>query len=58
MNRRIPEGGTGPGDPRVSANQPPPLVGHNVVTSDPSLVEAVTRHASAAVVDTVVVPRS
>ncbi|MGZ5398707.1 MAG: acyl-CoA dehydrogenase family protein [Nocardioides sp.] len=51
MNRRIREGGTGPGDRRVSANQPPPLVGHNVVTSDPSLVEAVTRHASAAVVD-------
>jgi putative acyl-CoA dehydrogenase len=36
---------------RVAANQPPPLVGHNVVTSDLALVEAVTRHASAEVVD-------
>ena len=33
---------------RVAANQPPPLVGHDVVTSDAALVEAVTRHASAA----------
>ena len=36
---------------RVAANQPPPLVGHNVVTSDLALVEAATRHASAEVVD-------
>ncbi len=36
---------------RAAANQPPPLVGHNVVTSDVALVEAVTRHAGAAVVD-------
>jgi putative acyl-CoA dehydrogenase len=36
---------------RVAANQPPPLVGHDVVTSDVALVEAVTRHASAEVVD-------
>ena len=36
---------------RVAANQPPPLVGHDVVTSDAALVEAVTRHASADVVD-------
>ena len=36
---------------RVAANQPPPLVGHDVVTSDAALVEAVTRHASAEVVD-------
>jgi putative acyl-CoA dehydrogenase len=36
---------------RVTANQAPPLVGHNVVTSDRALVEAVTRHASAEVVD-------
>ena len=36
---------------RVATNQPPPLVGHNVVTSDTALVEAVTRHASAEVVD-------
>jgi putative acyl-CoA dehydrogenase len=32
---------------RDAANQPPPLVGHNVVASDQALVEAVTRHASA-----------
>ena len=38
-------------DIRVATNQAPPLVGHNVVTGDPSLVEAVTRHASAEVVD-------
>ncbi|MEO6509634.1 MAG: acyl-CoA dehydrogenase family protein [Nocardioides sp.] len=31
------------------ANQAPPLVGHDVVTSDTALVEAVTRHASAEV---------
>ncbi|HET9996406.1 MAG TPA: acyl-CoA dehydrogenase family protein [Nocardioides sp.] len=36
---------------RVAANQPPPLVGHDVVTSDAALVEAVVRHASADVVD-------
>ncbi|MGH3308668.1 MAG: DNA alkylation response protein, partial [Nocardioides sp.] len=36
---------------RVATNQSPPLVGHNVVTSDAALVEAVTRHASADVVD-------
>jgi putative acyl-CoA dehydrogenase len=36
---------------RAAANQSPPLVGHNVITSDPALVEAVTRHAGAAVVD-------
>jgi putative acyl-CoA dehydrogenase len=39
------------GDLRASTNQPPPLVGHNVVTSDAALVEAVTRHAAAEVVD-------
>jgi putative acyl-CoA dehydrogenase len=32
------------------ANQAPPLVGHDVVSSDVALVEAVTRHASAEVV--------
>jgi putative acyl-CoA dehydrogenase len=37
-------------DIRVAHNQPPPLVGHNTVTSDHALVEAVTRHASADVV--------
>ncbi len=36
---------------RAAANQPPPLAGHNVVTSDAALVEAVTRHAGTAVVD-------
>ena len=36
---------------RVAANQPPPLVGHDVVAWDAALVEAVTRHASAVVVD-------
>ena len=39
---------------RAAANQPPPLAGHNVVTSDSALVEAVTRHAGAAVVDDLV----
>ena len=38
-------------DIRVTSNQAPPLVGHNVVTSDRALVDAVTRHASAAVVE-------
>jgi putative acyl-CoA dehydrogenase len=41
-------------DIRVSTNQAPPLVGHNVVTADRALVEAVTRHASAEVVDDLV----
>jgi putative acyl-CoA dehydrogenase len=36
---------------RVAANQPPPLVGHDVVTSDAALVEAVVRHASLDVLD-------
>jgi len=36
---------------RAATNQPPPLVGHNVVTGDAALVEAVTRHAGAPVVD-------
>ena len=40
-----------PGDNRVARNQAPPLAGHNVVTSDAALVEAVTRHASSEVVD-------
>ena len=39
-----------PIDNRVATNQPPPLVGHNVVTSDEALVDAVTRHASSEVV--------
>ena len=51
MSSRNPAGGSAPEDLRASANQAPPLVGHNVVTSDRALVEAVTRHASAEVVD-------
>jgi putative acyl-CoA dehydrogenase len=39
------------GEIRVATNQSPPLVGHNVVTTDAALVEAVTRHAAAEVVD-------
>src|SRR4051794_30202967 len=38
-------------DIRVTSNQAPPLVDHNTVTSDLALVEAVTRHASAAMVE-------
>jgi putative acyl-CoA dehydrogenase len=34
------------GDARVARNQAPPLVGHNTVTSDAALVEAVTRHGT------------
>ncbi len=37
-------------DNRVARNQAPPLVGHNTVTSDAALVDAVTRHASAGTV--------
>jgi putative acyl-CoA dehydrogenase len=33
-------------DLRVTTNQAPPLVGHNVVTSDAALTEAVLRHGS------------
>ncbi len=43
-------GGPPPRDLRRSSNQAPPLVGHNVVTSDAALVEAVTRHGSEQVV--------
>ena len=39
---------------RVTDNQAPPLVGHNVVTSDVALTEAVTRHGSAALIDDLV----
>ena len=38
-------------DLRASGNQAPLLAGHDVVTGDRALVEAVTRHASAEVVD-------
>ncbi|GAA5130697.1 DNA alkylation response protein [Alloalcanivorax gelatiniphagus] len=38
-------------DPRTATNQAPALVGHNVVTSDPALTEAITRHGSADLVD-------
>ncbi|MFP5253240.1 MAG: acyl-CoA dehydrogenase family protein [Actinomycetes bacterium] len=41
-------------DIRATSNQAPPLVGHNVVTSDRALVDAVTRHASAVVVEDLV----
>ena len=36
---------------RAAANQAPPLVGHNVVTADLALVEAVARHGSAEVLE-------
>ncbi|WP_182526609.1 acyl-CoA dehydrogenase family protein [Nocardioides dongkuii] len=36
---------------RTVTNQAPPLVGHNVVTADRALTEAVVRHGSPAVVD-------
>jgi putative acyl-CoA dehydrogenase len=39
---------------RAATNQPPPLVGHNVVATDHALVEAVTRHAGASVVEDLV----
>src|SRR4051794_7460907 len=38
-------------DIRDATNQAPPLVDHNTVTSDTALVAAVTRHASAEVVE-------
>ena len=38
-------------DLRATTNQVPALVGHNVVTSDLALTEAVTRLGSTAVVD-------
>jgi putative acyl-CoA dehydrogenase len=36
---------------RAATNQPPPLVGHNVVASDRALVDALVRHAGPSVVD-------
>ncbi|WP_457205886.1 acyl-CoA dehydrogenase family protein [Nocardioides sp. P5_C9_2] len=39
---------------RDATNQAPPLVGHNVVTSDLALTEAVRRHGSDAVLDDLV----
>ena len=39
---------------RVVTNQAPPLVGHNVVTADLALSEAVVRHASPAVLEDLV----
>lgn len=39
---------------RTVTNQAPPLVGHNVVTADAALTEAVVRHGSAEVVDDLV----
>ncbi|QNN52468.1 acyl-CoA dehydrogenase family protein [Nocardioides mesophilus] len=41
-------------DIRDATNQAPPLVGHNTVTSDHALVDAVTRHASSATVEDLV----
>ena len=38
-------------DVRTATNQAPALVGHNVVTSDLALTDAVLRHASADVLD-------
>jgi putative acyl-CoA dehydrogenase len=40
-----------PPDPRAATNQAPPLEGHNVVTSDAALSEAVLRHGSQEVLD-------
>src|SRR5687768_12646390 len=40
-----------PASHRIVTNQPPPLVGHNVVTSDVALTEAISRHGSEEVVD-------
>ncbi|MCR6032999.1 DNA alkylation response protein [Nocardioides sp. zg-579] len=39
---------------RVTTNQAPPLVGHNVVTADRALAEAVLRHGSPEVLDDLV----
>jgi putative acyl-CoA dehydrogenase len=41
----------GRADLRVVTNQAPPLVGHNVVAADAALVEAVLRHGSPEVLD-------
>ena len=38
-------------DNRVAGNQSPPLVGHHTVSSDAALVEAVTRHGSTEVLE-------
>ena len=44
----------GRADLRVVSNQAPPLAGHNVVTADAALVEAVLRHGSQEVLDSLV----
>ena len=54
MSSPNPAGGPPARALRTSTNQPPPLAGHNVVTGDAALVEAVTRHASAEVLDDLV----
>lgn len=41
-------------DIRVATNQAPLLAGHNIITADHALTEAVTRHASAEVVEDLV----
>ncbi|MGI8646464.1 MAG: hypothetical protein ACR2JD_09120 [Nocardioides sp.] len=43
-----------PRDRRAAANQAPPLDGHNVVTSDAALCEAVLRHGSPDVLESLV----
>src|SRR5688500_19624887 len=40
-----------PTDVRTATNQAPALVGHDVVTSDVALTEALARHGSASLVD-------
>ena len=44
----------GRADLRVVTNQTPPLVGHDVVSADAALVEAVLRHGSSEVLDSLV----
>ncbi len=50
MSRPNPAGGPPRADLRASTNQVPPLVGHDVVSCDAALVEAVGRHSSPDVV--------
>jgi hypothetical protein len=40
-----------PSDPRTATNQAPALVGHNVVTSDRALTDALARHGTRALVE-------
>ena len=43
---------------RAVTNQVPPLVGHNVVAADLALSEAVVRHGSQAILESLLAPRS